>query len=231
VSRLQRALLPGYHFPQLQHLSTRGQVYQSYLATTTTLRGYFHLSRVLTFNDAGLRQRSLCGWRLGLCLRGGRGLLSGQCGFLFRHHCGRFIPSQDKSVDFLQSTQAGCQSSTTTTSNILLGKDQHLQARSDHRHGWGTEDIGNVDQSSLGRCLFLRLSSRYLFSGSSGRFCAPLSRRGWRSSCAKSSSTMGAGLRLPLAGSPIVSQSPSTPCSMGSEGGISCNQGNFVVNT
>jgi hypothetical protein len=32
------------------------------------------------------------------------------------------------------------------------------------------------------------------------------------------------------AGSPTVSQSPSSPCSTGSEGGISCKQGNFVVN-
>jgi hypothetical protein len=54
-------------------------------------------------------------------------------------------PSQDKSVDFLQSTQAGCQPSTTTTFNVLLGKDQHLQARPDYCHGWGTEDTGNVD--------------------------------------------------------------------------------------
>jgi hypothetical protein len=64
-------------------------------------------------------------------------------------------PSQDKSVDFLQSTQAGCQSSTTTTSNVLLGKNQHLQARPDHRHGWGAEDTSNVDQSRLGRRLLL----------------------------------------------------------------------------
>jgi hypothetical protein len=87
-------------------------------------------------------------------------------------------PSQDRSVDFLQSRQAGCQSSTSTTSNVLLGKDQYLQARPDHRHGWGAEDTGNVDQSFLGRHLFLRLSSCYLFSGSSSRFCAPLSSRG-----------------------------------------------------
>jgi hypothetical protein len=32
------------------------------------------------------------------------------------------------------------------------------------------------------------------------------------------------------AGSPTVSQSSSSPCSTGSEGGISCKQGNFVVN-
>jgi hypothetical protein len=86
-------------------------------------------------------------------------------------------PSQDKFVDFLQSTQTSCQPSTTTTSNVLLGKDQYLQARPDHRHGWGAEDTSNVDQSCLGRRLFLRLSSRFLLSSSSGRFCASLSSR------------------------------------------------------
>jgi hypothetical protein len=39
----------------------------------------------------------------------------------------------------------------------------------------------------------------------------------------------GAGLRLLSAGSPTVSQSPSSPWSTGSEGGISCKQRNFVV--
>jgi hypothetical protein len=86
--------------------------------------------------------------------------------------------SQVKSVDFLQSTQAGCQPSTTTKSNVLLGKDEHLQARPDYRHGWGAEDAGNVDQSSLGRRFLLRLSSRCLFSDSSGRFYAPLNNWG-----------------------------------------------------
>jgi hypothetical protein len=54
---------------------------------------------------------------------------------------------------------------------------------------------------------------------------------GWRDNCAKSSSTVGDGLRLAPAGSPTVSQSPLSPCSMGSEGGICCKQGNFVVDT
>jgi hypothetical protein len=39
----------------------------------------------------------------------------------------------------------------------------------------------------------------------------------------------GAGLRLLSAGSLTVSQSPSSPCSTGSEGGISCKQRNLVV--
>jgi hypothetical protein len=53
---------------------------------------------------------------------------------------------------------------------------------------------------------------------------------GWPDNCAKRSSTVGAGLWLAPAGSPTVSQSPSSPYSTGSEGGISCKQGNFVVN-
>jgi hypothetical protein len=52
---------------------------------------------------------------------------------------------------------------------------------------------------------------------------------GWRVSCATSSSMVGAGLRLPPAGSPTVSQSPLSPCSTGSEGGISCKQCSLIV--
>jgi hypothetical protein len=48
--------------------------------------------RVLTFNDAGLRQCSLSGQRFGLCLRGESGLLSGRRDLLFRHLCSGFIP-------------------------------------------------------------------------------------------------------------------------------------------
>jgi hypothetical protein len=144
----------------------------------TTLRGYFHLSRVLTFNDTRPGQGSLHGRCLGLHLRGGSRLLSGRHDFLSRHRCAGSSPSQDRSVDFLQCIQAGRQPSTTTTSNVLLGKVQHLQARPDHRHGWGPENTSDVDQSCLGRRFFLRLGSRCLFSSSSGGFCAPLSNRG-----------------------------------------------------
>jgi hypothetical protein len=117
VSHPLRAPQPGYHSPRLQHLSTRGQVYQSYLATTTTLWGYFHLSRVLTFNDAGLRQRSLSGRRLGLFLRGGSRLLSWRRGFLFRHRYGGFIalPGQV------------CRFPTEYTSWLSIKYDYHIQ--------------------------------------------------------------------------------------------------------
>jgi hypothetical protein len=47
--------------------------------------------------------------------------------------------------------------------------------------------------------------------------------------CGTASVMVGAGLRLLSAGSPTVSQSPSSPWSTGSKGGISCKQRNFVV--
>jgi hypothetical protein len=82
----------GYRSLRPQRLSTRRQVHQSYLTTATTLRGYYNLSRVLTFNYAGFGQRSLSGLRFGLRLRGGSGLLSGWCCFFFHHRCRGFIP-------------------------------------------------------------------------------------------------------------------------------------------
>jgi hypothetical protein len=60
--------------------------------TTTTLWGYYSLSRVLTFDYAGFGQRSLSSWCFGLRLRGGSGLFSGWRDFFLRHRCGGFIP-------------------------------------------------------------------------------------------------------------------------------------------
>jgi hypothetical protein len=52
------------------------------------------------------------------------------------------------------STKYGYQTKCTTRENL------HLQARPDYYHGWGAEDAGEVDQSSLSRrLLFLGLSS------------------------------------------------------------------------
>jgi hypothetical protein len=148
------------------------------LVATTTPRDYLHLCSVVTFYDAGLWQCSLHGRRLGLCLQGGSGLLSGWRRFLFRHHCAGFIPIPGQVRRFPAEYTTGCLPSMTTKPNVLLGKDLHLQARPDYRHGWGTEDAGEVDQSSLGRHPLLGLSSRWLFSDSSGWFRAPLSNWG-----------------------------------------------------
>jgi hypothetical protein len=46
-------------------------------------------------------------------------------------------------------------------------------------------------------------------------------------SCGSTFVTAGAGLRLLLAGYPTVSQSPSSPWSTGSKGGISCKHSEF----
>jgi hypothetical protein len=66
-------------------------VYQSTCDYDYSTR-HFDLSRVLTFNYAGFRQRSLSSRHLGPHLRGGSGLLSGWRGFFFYHCCSGFIP-------------------------------------------------------------------------------------------------------------------------------------------
>jgi hypothetical protein len=85
--------------------------------TTTTLQGYYNLSRVLTFNYAGFGQRSLNGRRFGLRLRGGSGLLSGRRGFFFRHRCGGFIPLPGKIRRFLAEY----------TSRLSVKYDYHIK--------------------------------------------------------------------------------------------------------
>jgi hypothetical protein len=92
VSSSPRAPPMGCRSPQPQRLSTRRQEHQRYLTPTTTIRGYYSLSRVLTFDYAGFRQRSLSSRRFGLRLRGGSGLLSGRRDFFSCHRCRGFIP-------------------------------------------------------------------------------------------------------------------------------------------
>jgi hypothetical protein len=87
------------------------------MATTTTLPGYSNLSRVLTFNDAGFRQRSLSSRCLRLCLSGGSGLLSGRRGFFFRHRCGGFIPLPGQVRRFPAEY----------TSRLLIKYDYHIK--------------------------------------------------------------------------------------------------------
>jgi hypothetical protein len=142
VPRLQRAPQPGYHSPRPQRLSSRGQVYHSYLAITTTLRGYFYLSRVLTFNDAGLRQRSLSGRRLGLHLRGGSGLFRGRRGFLFHHHCSGFIPLPGQVRQFpaeytsWRSNEYDYHTQCTTREGSILTSSTGPPSRLGHRGYW-----------------------------------------------------------------------------------------------
>jgi hypothetical protein len=112
---------------------------------------------------------------------------------------------------------------------VLLGENQYLQARPDYCQGWGAEDAGDIDQSRLGRRL-LHLCGCCLLRSSSDGFRAPLSSRGLALHLRQEFFDSGGWLRIPAA-SPTVSHSPSSPCSTGSVGGISCKQGNFIVNT
>jgi hypothetical protein len=150
-------------------------------------------------------------------------------------------------VDFLQKHTQLIVSQPRLLQHVLLAKMRYLQVRPDYCHGRGAKDAGDIDQSTLnGRLLLrpcghrlfcsnsgqrsalLRSRSHHLFNGSGYRIRAPLWSRGWRPSCAKSSSTVGAGLRLP-ASSPTVSHPPSSPSSTGSAGGNSCIQGRLLI--
>jgi hypothetical protein len=87
------------------------------MTTTTTLRGYFNLSRVFTFNYAGLGHCSLSGQRLGFCLRGGSGLLGRRRGFFLRHLCSGFIPLPGQV----------CRSPVEYTSRLSIKYDYHIK--------------------------------------------------------------------------------------------------------
>jgi hypothetical protein len=72
----------GYRPLRPRHLSRRRQVHQQ----LRLLYGeYQSLSRVLTFDDAGLGQRSSSSRCFGLCLGGRSGLISGRHDFFLRH--------------------------------------------------------------------------------------------------------------------------------------------------
>jgi hypothetical protein len=70
----------------------------------TTIRRKLRLRSILTFYYAGLWQRSLRGWRHGLALGEGSGLLGCWRGSFFSRAVLGSSPSQDKFVDFLHST-------------------------------------------------------------------------------------------------------------------------------
>jgi hypothetical protein len=89
--------------------------------------GYYSLSRVLTFDYAGFRQRSLISRHFGLRLRGGSGLLGGWRGFFFHHRCRGFIPPMtDPLISF--RVQKLVVNEVRLLHQLLLKKIQHLQA-------------------------------------------------------------------------------------------------------
>jgi hypothetical protein len=99
-------------------------------------------------------------------------------------------------VDFLQKHTQLVVSQHRLLQQVLLAKMQYLQVRPDYCHGRGTEDAGDVDQSTLGgrllprhcgyrllcnggrRSALLRPSSHHLFNGGGYGLRAPLWSRG-----------------------------------------------------
>jgi hypothetical protein len=185
---------------------------------------------VLTFNNAGLRQCRFHGRRLRFCLRGGSGLLN-VAGSSSATTAAGSSPSQVKSVDFLQSTQL-------VVNPVQLPNQMNYSGRiSTYKLGRTTVTVGaprmlamstNPASADASACASVVAASSATAAAGS---VLPSTTGGWCVSYAKSSSTVGAGLRLPPTGSPTVSQSPSSPCSTRSEGGISCKQWSFIVST
>jgi hypothetical protein len=119
-------------------------------------------------------------------------------------------PSQDKSVDFLQEY----------TSRLSIRHDYHIKYYS------GRFNTYKLDRTTVtvGAPRMLAMSTSPPSAGASSYVSAAAASSvvvavgttlscaagGWRSICAKSSSTVGAGLQFPVA-SPTVSHSPSSP--------------------
>jgi hypothetical protein len=84
------------------------------------------------------------------------------------------FPSQDRYVDFLQKHTQLVVSQHRLLQQVLLAKMQYLQVRPDYCHGRGTEDAGDVDQSTLGGRLLLCPRGYRLLHSSGGRRSALL---------------------------------------------------------
>jgi hypothetical protein len=156
--------------------------------------GYYNLSRVLTFNYAGFRQRSLSGRRFGLRLRGGSRLLSERRGLFFRHRCGGFIPLPGQIRRFPAEY----------TGRLSVKHDSRI------KYYLGRLNTYKLDRTTVtvGAPRMLEMSTSPASAGASS--CASAATTfsaaaaagsvlscaagGWRSICAKSSSTVGAGL-------------------------------------
>jgi hypothetical protein len=143
------------------------------MATTTTLRRHFDFSRVLTFNHAGLGQRSLSDRCLGLRLRGGSRLLSGRCGFFFCHRSGGFIPLPGQVRRFPAEY----------TSRLSIKSDYHIKYYSGRFNTYKLDRI----TVTVGAPRMLAMSTSPASAGASS--CA--------SAAAASSSAVAAGSALP----------------------------------
>jgi hypothetical protein len=95
---------------------------------TTTTQGRLRLCSVHTFYYASLWQRSLRGWRHGLSLGEGSGLLGSRRSSFFSCCRAVFISLPGQVRRFPAQYIIGGQSSMTTKLHVLFEKDFHLQA-------------------------------------------------------------------------------------------------------
>jgi hypothetical protein len=142
-------------------------------------------------------------------------------------------PSQDKFVDFLHSTQSVVNQVRLPIYMYYLGKiftykldrttvtvgAPSMQAMSTSPASVGASSSASV---AAGSSVAKAVAGSVLLSATGACDSTSVVDR-----CDTSSSTAGAGLRLLSAGSPTVSQSPSSPWSTGLEGGISCKYSEF----
>jgi hypothetical protein len=204
----------GCRSPRPQRLSTRRHVHQ----TTTTLRGYYSLSRVLTFYYAGFRQRSLSSRRFGLPLRGGSGLLSGRRGFFFRHRCRGFIPLPGEIRQFPAEY----------TSRLSIKYDYHIKYYS------GRFNTYKLDRTTVtvGAPRMLAMSTSPTSAGASS--CASVAAAssavtaaGVALSCASAATTSSAQqLRVPCSPEEQGAGAPSVPGVL-RQWGLGCDSSGF----
>jgi hypothetical protein len=140
------------------------------------LEELYNFRRVLTFDHARLRQRRLSSRGSGTAWEAGADSSVGGATSSSATAVEGSPPSQDRSVDFLQKYTKLVVIQARLLHQVLLGKVQYLQAGPDYRHGRGTEDAGNVNQSTLSGHLLLRLYSR----------CLLYSNGSWRSALLRS---------------------------------------------
>jgi hypothetical protein len=206
----------------------------------TTTRGRLRLRSILTLYHAGLWQRSLRGWRHGLALGEGSGLLGSRRGSFFSHCRAGFISLPGQVRRFPAQYIIGGQPSTTTKATCTTREKSSLTSLTGQQSRSECQVCWRCRQVRLWRAPLLRLELLLVLQQQQSR-PAPsctllLSMTGACGSttvvdrCVNrdtSSSTVGAGLRLLSVGSPTVSQSPSSPWSTRSEGEISCKHSEF----
>jgi hypothetical protein len=128
-------------------------------------------------------------------------------------------PSQDKSVDFLHSTKSVVNKVRLPIYMYYWGKIYTYKLdRTTVTVGVPSMLVMSTSPASADASCLASVAAGSSAAGVAAGSILPSAT----GACGSTSVTVGAGLRFLSAGSPTVSQSPSSPWSTGSEGGISC---------